>query len=209
MVSVTSARPRCARPDVPAKMTSSILPPRKAFAPCSPSTQAIASTTLLLPEPFGPTTQVMPGSNRSVVAEAKDLNPRSVSDLRCTKLPDRFPRRPGQAARVDAENLSPRGVNSGRHAACRQWTSGRGRSSPSGSGQSGLGYLGDAVQLRLKFGVARFAQLRQLGLELGDPPAQPSDLHREDLLIVGGVPDVAQQGSCHVWRPFEVQFAAV
>ena len=38
----------------------------------------MASTTLLLPEPFGPTTAVMPGSNRSVVAEAKDLKPRSV-----------------------------------------------------------------------------------------------------------------------------------
>src|SRR5690349_6457221 len=84
IVSVTSARPSGARPDVPAKMTSSILPPRRAFAPCSPSTQAMASTTLLLPEPFGPTTQVMPGSKRSVVGEAKDLKPLSVRLLRCT-----------------------------------------------------------------------------------------------------------------------------
>ncbi|GAB3123324.1 hypothetical protein GCM10027160_43480 [Streptomyces calidiresistens] len=37
-----------------------------------------------LPEPLGPTTQVMPGSNRKVVAEAKDLNPRRVRLLRCT-----------------------------------------------------------------------------------------------------------------------------
>ncbi|GFH35487.1 hypothetical protein SCWH03_17030 [Streptomyces pacificus] len=37
-----------------------------------------------LPEPFGPTTQVIPGSKRSVVAEAKDLNPRRVMALRCT-----------------------------------------------------------------------------------------------------------------------------
>src|SRR5204862_848659 len=29
-------------------------------------------------DPFGPTTQVMPGSNRSDVVEAKDLNPRRV-----------------------------------------------------------------------------------------------------------------------------------
>ena len=36
MVSVTSARPSGARPAVPAKITSSILPPRSAFAPCSP-----------------------------------------------------------------------------------------------------------------------------------------------------------------------------
>src|SRR3978361_1613199 len=86
MVSVTSARPSGARPEVPAKMTSSILPPRSALAPCSPSTQAMASTTLDLPEPFGPTTQVMPGSSRSVVAEAKDLKPFTVRLLRCTDL---------------------------------------------------------------------------------------------------------------------------
>jgi hypothetical protein len=84
MVRVTSARPSGARPDVPAKITSSILPPRSAFAPCSPSTQAIASTTLDLPEPFGPTTQVIPGSNFIAVAEAKDLNPLTVRLLRCT-----------------------------------------------------------------------------------------------------------------------------
>ena len=84
IVSVTSARPSGARPDVPAKMTSSIFPPRRALAPCSPSTQLMASTTLDFPEPFGPTTQVMPGSRRSVVAEAKDLKPFSVRLLRCT-----------------------------------------------------------------------------------------------------------------------------
>src|SRR3954471_20329900 len=84
IVSVTSARPSGERPDVPAKMTSSIFPPRRAFAPCSPSTQLMASTTLDLPEPFGPTTQVMPGSNRSVVDEANDLKPFRVRLLRCT-----------------------------------------------------------------------------------------------------------------------------
>ena len=84
MVSVTSARPSGGRSAVPAKMTSSILPPRSALAPCSPSTQAMASTTLDLPEPFGPTTAVMPGSKRSVVADAKDLKPFMVRDFRCT-----------------------------------------------------------------------------------------------------------------------------
>ena len=84
MVSVTSARPSGGRPGVPAKMTSSILPPRSALAPCSPSTQAMASTTLLLPEPLGPTTQVIPGSKRSVVADAKDLKPFIVRLFRCT-----------------------------------------------------------------------------------------------------------------------------
>ena len=51
------------RPEVPAKMTSSILPPRSDLAPCSPMTQASASTTLDLPEPLGPTMQVIPGSS--------------------------------------------------------------------------------------------------------------------------------------------------
>src|SRR4029450_10932445 len=86
MVSTTSARPSGARPDVPAKMTSSIFPPRNVFAPCSPITQLSASTTLDLPEPLGPTTQVMPGSKLRVVADAKDLNPRKLRLLRY-KLP--------------------------------------------------------------------------------------------------------------------------
>src|SRR5215210_6101685 len=84
MVSTTSARPSGARPAVPAKMTSSILPPRSVLAPCSPITQLSASTTLDLPEPLGPTTQVTPGSKLSVVAEAKDLNPRRVRLFRYT-----------------------------------------------------------------------------------------------------------------------------
>src|SRR5664279_194210 len=84
IVSTTSARPSGPFVAVPAKMTSSILPPRRDFAPCSPITQARASTTLDLPEPLGPTTQVMPGSSCKVVAEANDLNPRSVRVLRYT-----------------------------------------------------------------------------------------------------------------------------
>src|SRR5512139_2885062 len=86
MVRVTSARPRGCRPAVPAKITSSILPPRNALAPCSPSTQAMASMTLDLPEPLGPTTQVMPGSSFIVVADAKDLKPFTVKLLRYTGL---------------------------------------------------------------------------------------------------------------------------
>src|SRR6266699_2652286 len=87
MVSVTSARPSGGREVVPAKTTSSILPPRSDLAPCSPITQDRASTMLDLPEPFGPTTQVMPGSRRSVVAEAKDLKPRRVRLFRYTCRP--------------------------------------------------------------------------------------------------------------------------
>src|SRR5579859_650521 len=84
MVSVTSARPSGGRDVVPAKTTSSILPPRRDLAPCSPMTQDRASTMLDLPEPFGPTTQVMPGSSFNVVAEANDLNPRRVRLFRYT-----------------------------------------------------------------------------------------------------------------------------
>src|SRR5712691_2180700 len=85
MVRVTSARPRAGRPAVPAKTTSSILPPRSGLTPCSPITQENASTTLDLPDPFGPTTQVIPGSKRSDVTEANDLNPRKVSVFRYTR----------------------------------------------------------------------------------------------------------------------------
>src|ERR1700693_1344275 len=97
MVSATSGRPRGARLVVPAKMTSSILPPRRLFAPCSPMTQERASTTLDLPDPFGPTTQVIPGSRRSVVAEANDLKPRRVRLFRYTNplLSLHAPYRPG------------------------------------------------------------------------------------------------------------------
>lgn len=102
MVRETSARPSGGRPVVPAKMTSSIFPPRRDLAPCSPMTQESASTTLDLPEPFGPTTQVIPGSKRRVVAEAKDLNPRRVMALRCT--PSDFTAR--RWGRAGAEGVS-------------------------------------------------------------------------------------------------------
>jgi hypothetical protein len=46
----------------------------------------MASTTFDLPEPLGPTTQVIPGSSRILVAEAKDLNPFTVRVLRYTNL---------------------------------------------------------------------------------------------------------------------------
>lgn len=86
MVSDTSARPSGGGRWCRLKMTSSILPPRSDLAPCSPMTQDSASTTLDLPEPLGPTTHVIPGSKRSVVAEANDLKPRRVRLLRCTPV---------------------------------------------------------------------------------------------------------------------------
>src|SRR5580704_1343476 len=82
MVSDTSARPRAARDEVPAKMTSSILAERNERGPWAPRTQVTASTTFDLPLPLGPTTTVMPGSNSSTVGSAKDLNPFMLSDFR-------------------------------------------------------------------------------------------------------------------------------
>jgi hypothetical protein len=82
MVRATSARPSAARLVVPAKMTSSIFWLRTADGAWAPSTQPMASTTLDLPDPFGPTTTVTPGSRSSTVVSAKDLKPFSVSVLR-------------------------------------------------------------------------------------------------------------------------------
>src|SRR5580693_6683647 len=114
MVRVTSARPSGGREVVPAKTTSSILPPRSDFAPCSPITQERASTTLDLPEPFGPTTQVMPGSRCSDVAEANDLKPRRVRLFRYTcrhSSPLSAPYRP---AAGDPGNPAKAGASVGR-----------------------------------------------------------------------------------------------
>src|ERR1700756_3265064 len=108
MVSVTSARPSGGREAVPANTTSSILPPRRLLAPCSPITHAKASTMFDLPDPFGPTTQVMPGSNRSDVAEAKDLNPRRVRLFTYTRgLSSPFAHGPGDAARGGEQPQPP------------------------------------------------------------------------------------------------------
>src|SRR5438094_603662 len=41
----------------------------------------MASTTLLLPEPLGPTTQVIPGAKSKRVRSAKLLKPKRSSDL--------------------------------------------------------------------------------------------------------------------------------
>ena len=71
----TSARPRAGRFAVPAKMTSSIFWLLTEDGACAPSTHAMASTTLDLPEPFGPTTTVTPGSSSIAVVSAKDLKP--------------------------------------------------------------------------------------------------------------------------------------
>jgi hypothetical protein len=56
---------------------------------------------------------VMPGSKRRVVADAKDLKPFNVSDLRCTQAPDmsrrRFPAADsGEGFDAAEGNLPPR-----------------------------------------------------------------------------------------------------
>src|SRR4051794_10642857 len=73
--------PRLLRELDPLKMTSAISPPRRLLADCSPRIQRTASTTLLLPEPFGPTTAVTPGAKSSRVLSANDLNPTSSRRL--------------------------------------------------------------------------------------------------------------------------------
>ena len=75
-------------------MTSSIFVERTTLGPWAPSTQATASTTFDLPEPFGPTTTVMPGSSSIVVGSANDLKPLRVSVFRNT-LGSRYPWRGG------------------------------------------------------------------------------------------------------------------
>ena len=84
MTSLTSAIPSAGLLGVPAKMTSAMLPPRNARAPCSPSTQLIASTRLDLPDPLGPTMTETPGMNSKTVLSAKLLNPRIVMERRNT-----------------------------------------------------------------------------------------------------------------------------
>ena len=86
MVRVTSAMPSGLRFSVPLKITSAISPPRKAFAEVSPSTQRMASTTLDLPHPFGPTMPVTPLANSKMVLSANDLKPRISSDLRYMQI---------------------------------------------------------------------------------------------------------------------------
>ena len=86
MTSDTSARPSERRAAEPANTMSSIFCARTTVGDCMPSTQAMASTTLDLPLPLGPTTTFTPGSNAKVVVSAKDLKPFMVKDLRYMRL---------------------------------------------------------------------------------------------------------------------------
>src|SRR5438445_91734 len=87
IVSATSAMLRAGRPAAPAKMTSSISPPRRRLAEVSPITQRSASTRFDLPQPFGPTMPVRPGSIASSAPSTKDLNPTRRSRSICISGP--------------------------------------------------------------------------------------------------------------------------
>src|SRR5690606_21548590 len=179
MVSTTSARPNAGLPAVPAKMTSSILPPRRLLAPCSPMTQANASTTLDLPDPLGPTTQVIPGSRRRVVDDAKDLNPRNVKLLRCTDptlqrhdhAPGHF--RPGGRAEPSGE----RGLGDRRRVVEYQ------------AAVIDRGF-GEMVVLRL--------QTQYLRLQVGHTPAESLHLGSKPRVSTS---DVSQLRLRHCWSP--------
>src|SRR5262249_19037260 len=77
----TSAMPRAGRFSDPLKMTSSIERPRRLLALISPMTQRMASTTLDLPQPFGPTTPQIGASKSIMVGSTKDLKPSSSRRL--------------------------------------------------------------------------------------------------------------------------------
>src|ERR1700760_86856 len=84
MVSATSAWLREGRLSAPAKITSSMPPARMALAELAPITQRRASSRLDLPQPFGPTIPVTPGSIRNSVGSTKDLKPERRSRWKCT-----------------------------------------------------------------------------------------------------------------------------
>src|ERR1700689_5188288 len=77
-VRVTSEMPMGGRLAVPLKMQSDMRSARSILWLCSPSTHEIASTTLDLPHPFGPTMHVIPlPLNVIGVFSQNDLKPRS------------------------------------------------------------------------------------------------------------------------------------
>ena len=77
IVRATSAKLRAGRLAVPAKITSSIPPPRIAEGRVSPMTQRSASSRFDFPQPFGPTTPVNPSEITRSVGSTKLLKPLS------------------------------------------------------------------------------------------------------------------------------------
>ena len=75
IVITTSAWLRDGRLPEPAKITASMSAARSDLCEVSPIAQRSASTRLDLPQPFGPTTPVKPGSIMKSVGSTNDLNP--------------------------------------------------------------------------------------------------------------------------------------
>src|SRR5258707_6877210 len=89
IVITTSAWLRAGRLPEPAKITASISEARSDLCEVSPIAQRKASTRLDLPQPFGPTTPVRPGSIMKSVGSTNDLKPwrrRRVSFMDCDSL---------------------------------------------------------------------------------------------------------------------------
>src|SRR5712664_2408934 len=99
MVMVTSASPRGGRLVVPLKMQSAMRSARSDLWLCSPRTQEIASTTLDLPQPLGPTIQVVPEPLKvTAVRSQNDLKPRISTFRSLSKMsPFGRPSRQGTA----------------------------------------------------------------------------------------------------------------
>src|SRR5690606_14824574 len=98
----------------PAKITSSIPPPRIAVGRFSPITQRSASRRLDLPQPLGPTTPVSPSAITRSVGSTKLLNPVSLSLVNCKTDPvplsasRNVPRGPARCQRLHAAMGGPR-----------------------------------------------------------------------------------------------------
>src|SRR6266852_2219295 len=101
-------------------MRSSTLLPRSRVGACSPRTHRIASTTLDLPHPLGPTTAVIPGEKPIVVESRNDLKP-SNSRLLRRMLPSPPPHHPPSRTyrtnptRLSSEGQSSEGLRGSRH----------------------------------------------------------------------------------------------
>src|SRR5271167_3916661 len=104
--------PAAALESLPAYIRSSALLPRRRVGACSPSTQRIASTTLDLPQPLGPTTAVVPALKLITVASRKDLKPTNSRLLRRIQPSPPPPQQP-------AEHILSPPIRVNSHATCR------------------------------------------------------------------------------------------
>ena len=99
---------------------------RRSARPCSPSAQRSASARLLLPDPLGPTTALIPGPNSTRVRSANDLKPAAGARA---GAPGRLTRRRRSASADGARAGSPPSASSAAAAAAVSATTPR-RPSP-------------------------------------------------------------------------------